>query len=123
VVASVVFAAAIAVLLAHPAVDPGLATFWERTAGSQLDRESPFSVWGQVEGVGWLQAVVLAGAAGLAVAVAFVPRRREIRQLAALAATVLIASQLAVDHWFYLYLPWFVGLVVVGLTRQLARVR
>ena len=36
-------------------------------------------------------------------------------QVAALAAAVLIASQLAVDHWFYLYLPWFAGLACRGL--------
>jgi hypothetical protein len=116
VVGSAVFAMVAAVLLAHPAVDPGLATLWERTADSQLDRESPFSVWGQVEGVRWLQAVVLVGAAALAAAVAFVPRRRGVGQVAALAAAVLLALQLAVDHWFLLYLPWFAGLAFVGLS-------
>ena len=114
VIAGVAFVVSGAVFLAHPAIDPGLATFWERTAESQLDRESPFSVWGQVEGLGWLQALVLAGVAGLAVLVAFVPRRRELGRVAALAAAVLIASQLAVDHWFYLYLPWFVGFFAIG---------
>ena len=43
------FAAVCALMLAHPAIDPGLATFWERTVESQLDRSSPFSVWGQVD--------------------------------------------------------------------------
>ncbi len=33
------FAAVAALMLAHPAIDPGLATFWERTLESQLDRE------------------------------------------------------------------------------------
>jgi hypothetical protein len=119
-VATAAFVVASVVLLVHPAIDPGLATFWERTAESQLDRESPFSVWGQVEGLGWLQALVLAGAAMLAVLVAFVPRRRELGQIAALAAAVLIASQLAVDHWFYLYLPWFAGLAFASLLARSA---
>ena len=35
--------------------------------------------------------------------------------LAALAAAVLIALQLTVDHWFYLYLVWFAPLVWVAL--------
>ncbi len=35
--------------------------------------------------------------------------------LAALAAAVLIAIQLTVDHWFYLYLVWFAPLVWVAL--------
>ena len=40
------------------------------------------------------------------------PRRRDAATLAALAAAVLIALQLAVDHWFYLYLVWFAPLVL-----------
>jgi hypothetical protein len=47
--------------------------------------------------------------------VAFVPRRRSLTQIAALAAAVLIASQLGIDHWFYLYLPWFLGLATIAL--------
>jgi hypothetical protein len=35
--------------------------------------------------------------------------------LAALGAAVLIASQLGVTHWFYLYICWFLPLVLVGL--------
>ncbi len=34
---------------------------------------------------------------------------------AALAAAVLIATQIAVEHWFYLYLVWFAPLVWVAL--------
>jgi hypothetical protein len=109
------FAAVCAVLLLHPAIDPGLATFWDRTAESQLDRSSPFSIWGQVDGIQWLQTVVLAAAATLAIAVAFIPRRRSLAQIAALAAGVLIALQLGVDHWFYLYIPWFLGPLLIAL--------
>ena len=121
---SLAFAAAFAVvgalMLAHPAIDPGLATFWDRTAGSQLDRTSPFSIWGQVDDLEWLQTAVLAGSAALAIFVALVPRRRSIAQVAALAAAVLIALQLAVDHWFYLYIPWFAGpfLIALGTSRS-----
>ena len=49
----------IALLLVHPAIDPGLATFYERTVESQLERESPFSIWGQVDGVDAVQRLVL----------------------------------------------------------------
>ena len=110
-------AGALALMLAHPLVEPGLATFWERTVSNQLDRSSPFSIWGQEEGLGWLQLAVSAGAIGLAVALAFVPRRRTLAQIAALGAAVLIATQLAVDHWFYLYIPWFAPFVFVALAR------
>jgi hypothetical protein len=51
----------------------------------------------------------------LAIAVAFVPRRRDVVVVAALAAAVVIALQLAVTHWFYLYLVWFFPLVLVAL--------
>ncbi len=108
-------AATVIVMLAHPAIDPGLATFWDRTLASQLDRSSPFSIWGQVGGIETLQTVALAAGAGLAVAVAFVPRRRSIAQIAALAAALLIALQLGVDHWFYLYITWFAGPALIAL--------
>jgi NADH:ubiquinone oxidoreductase subunit 5 (subunit L)/multisubunit Na+/H+ antiporter MnhA subunit len=35
--------------------------------------------------------------------------------LAALAAAVVIALQLGVTHWFYLYIVWFLPLVLVAL--------
>jgi hypothetical protein len=107
---------AIALMLIHPAVDPGLAAFYERTVESQLDRSSPFSIWGQVDRVDSLQRLVLMGAGVLAIVVAFIPRERSLAQVAALGAAVIIAAQLAVDHWFYLYIPWFCGLVFVALT-------
>jgi hypothetical protein len=109
------FVAVAALMLAHPAIDPGLATFWERTVESQLDRSSPFSVWGQVDGLGWAQTLVLVASAALALGVAIVPRRRSVAQVAALAAAVVIAIQLAVDHWFYLYIPWFAAPLLIAL--------
>ena len=36
-------------------------------------------------------------------------------QVAALGAAVLIAVQLAMTHWFYLYVVWFVPFVLVAL--------
>jgi hypothetical protein len=109
------FLGAVAVMLALPAVDPGLATFYDRTIGSQVDRDSPFSVWGQDHSLEWLQTAVKAIAVGLAVVVAFVPRRRSLSQVAALAAAVLIAVQLTAEHWFYLYIPWFLGPAMAAL--------
>jgi hypothetical protein len=109
------FAAVVALMLAHPAIDPGLATFWERTVESQLERSSPFSVWGQVDGIGWLQTLTIALAAGLAVVLAFAPRRRVIAQVAALAAAVVIAVELTAEHWFYLYIPWFLPALLIAL--------
>jgi hypothetical protein len=109
------FAVVCAVMLANPAIDPGLGTFFDRTVVSQVDRTSPFSVWGQIDGIQWVQTATFAAAALLALAVAFVPRRRSIPQVAALSAAVIIALQLSVDHWFYLYIPWFLPGLLVAL--------
>ncbi len=62
----------------------------------------------------------------LAAAVAFVPRRRSLAQVAALGAALLLAMELTADHWFYLYIPWFlpfvfVALALVGERRETAR--
>jgi hypothetical protein len=114
---SIAFAGGLALMLALPAIDPGLATFKERTIESQLDRSSPFSIWGQVDSIEWLQTTVKAVAVCLALLVALVPRHRSVPQVAALAAAVLIAVQLTAEHWFYLYIPWFFGLAIIGLVR------
>jgi hypothetical protein len=111
----IVFAAVAALMLAHPAIDPGLGTFWERTLRSQVERDSPFSIWGQEEGLEWLQTAILAGTVVFAAAVAFVPRRRNIAQIAALAAAILLAVEITADHWFYLYIPWFAPLLFVAI--------
>jgi hypothetical protein len=50
-----------------------------------------------------------------AVAAAFLPRRRDLIGLAALAGAVVIALQLGVTHWFYLYIVWFLPFVLVAL--------
>jgi hypothetical protein len=112
---SIAFAGGLALMLVLPAVEPGLATFYERTVESQIDRESPFSVWGQEPSLEWLQTIVKVFAIGLALLVAVVPRRRSLPQIAALSAAILVAVQLTAEHWFYLYIPWFFGLVIVGL--------
>ena len=112
---SLAFVAVFGLILLHPALDAGLGTFFDRTVVSQIDRTSPFSVWGQVDGIQWLQTAVLAATAVFAIALAFVPRRRSLPQMAALAAAVMIALQLSVDHWFYLYIPWFFGALAIAL--------
>ena len=45
---------------------------------------SPFSIWGQAPALDWLQTVVKVAAVGLALLVGLVPRRRDLRQVAAL---------------------------------------
>jgi hypothetical protein len=115
---SIAFVAVTILMLAYPAIDSGLATFWERTVESQLERTSPFSIWGQEGSLEWLQTLLKAFAIGLAVLVAFVPRRRSLAELAALGAAVLIAVQLTAEHWFYLYIPWFLPLLLAALVAR-----
>jgi hypothetical protein len=95
--------------------DGSLRELYDRTVGYQAGRGSPFSLWGQESSLDWLQTVTKVAAAALAVALFFVPRRRSPRQLAALGAAVLIALQLTLTHWFYLYVVWFAPLVLVAL--------
>jgi hypothetical protein len=92
-----------------------LHTIYERTIAYQSDRASPFSVWGLYGGLGgWQQAVQIA-AVVLALSLALVPRRGDLVGLAAACAAVIIALQLGIEHWFYLYIPWFFGLVMLAL--------
>jgi hypothetical protein len=116
--APVIFTATLAVTLALfilPFVPgEGLRELYDRTVGYQAGRPSPFSVWGQEPSLEFLHTAVKVGVAGLALLVAFVPRRPDPRQFAALGAAVLIALQLAAAHWFYLYVVWFVPYVLVA---------
>jgi hypothetical protein len=112
---AIAFAITIAVVSFQALQDPGLSTFWHRTIAEQGGRDSPFSIWGQAHSLGWLQAIVKAAVLGLAVLVAFRPRRRDHVTVAALGAAVLLGMQLTVDHWFYLYVPWFLPFLLIAL--------
>jgi hypothetical protein len=108
------FAAAFAAVVVVALAPFDLSLLWERTLGFQQDRDSPFSIWGLYELPDGLQLAAQVLAAGFAIGAAFL-RPAGPAALAALAAAVLIALQLAVDHWFYLYLVWFAPLVWIAL--------
>ncbi len=105
-----------AVLMAWPAIDPGLHTFYDRTVAYQSDRDSPFSIWGQAPSLEPLRVALLAGAGALAVSFAFWPKRKTLIQVAALGAALLIALQLTAQHWFYLYIVWFYPLLLLAIS-------
>jgi uncharacterized membrane protein len=113
------FAIALAVTAVGPVVlllpDGGWREFYDTTIGYQLSRSSPFSLYGLYGHLDWLQDVVKLGVAGLALLVAFVPRTRDLRQVAALSAAVLIGLQLSATYWFYLYLVWIAPLALVAV--------
>jgi hypothetical protein len=115
-----VFASACALLLLYPAIDPGLAKTWERTIQSQLDRSSPFSIWGQVSWLQPLQTFLLLATVVFATALSFIPRKRTLVQISALAAGVIIATEITLEHWFYLYIAWFLGMLFAAIAPDTA---
>jgi hypothetical protein len=107
---------AVGALACIPALShDSLHTIYERTFAYQSDRASPFSVWGLYGGLGGWEAAVQIGAVVLAVVLAVIPRRADVVGLAAACAVVIIALQLGIEHWFYLYIPWFFPLVLIAL--------
>jgi hypothetical protein len=106
---------AVTVLLWLPVLpDGGVREAWDRTVGFQLGRDSPFSIWG-LEDLGWAQDVVKGLAVLLAIAVALYPRTKTPVVTAALGGAALIALQLALSHWFYLYIVWWLPLVLIAV--------
>jgi hypothetical protein len=89
--------------------------FYENTLAFQGDRVSPWSLFSQVPELAFLQRPLMALAIFLAILVAFVPREKTLRRLAALSAALVIAFQLTVNYWFYTYIIWFEPFVFVSL--------
>jgi hypothetical protein len=113
---------AFSILLLEPSLLDAARSFWERTIGFQAGRDSPFSIWGWgqyhargIPDLGLLQPAVAGLAVLLALVVAVRPRRKGPLELAALTAALLVAFQLTLTHWFYLYLPWLCPLVFLWL--------
>jgi hypothetical protein len=96
-------------------LNSNLHAFWHDSIVYQANRVSPFSVWGLWGGLGFEQHLVEGAAVALALAVAFVPRRRGVVEVAALAAAVVIAIQLAASYWLYSYIVWFFPVVAIAL--------
>jgi hypothetical protein len=107
------------VLIFLPIVlDHNLKAFWDDSIKYQANRPAPFSIWG-LWGIGGTlnpeRHIVQGLAIGLALIVPFFPRKRTIVEVAALGAAVIIALQLSLTYWFYLYIPWFFPLLVVAI--------
>jgi len=111
----VAYAVAAAAALLPVSLDHNFWRFWHDTVSYQFHRPAPFSIWGLWGGLSLEQHLVEGAAAALAIAVAFVPRRRGLVEIAALGAAVLIALQLSVTYWLYSYIVWFFPLVIVAL--------
>jgi len=126
-VAGLLLGTALAGLLLLPGGRDSLRLFWDRTAGFQLGRSSPFSLWDWnvylpgFPDLGWLQTTLEVVLVVCAVLLAFRPRRLDAVQLAALSGALVLGFELVLTHWSYLYLPWafpFVLLAFVLPSRQ-----
>lgn len=93
----------------------GVREMWDSTIGYQLSRESPFSFWQLHPSLEWGQRALEVGVAGLCAALALVPRRRDARQVAALAAAVVVGLQLCSNYWLFFYIAWFAPLALVAM--------
>jgi len=125
---AVATAAAFSILLLEPELVDAVRTFSERTLGFQLDRESPFSVWGWgqyhargIPDLAVVQKALQVGVLALAGVAAVLPRRKGPLELAALTAAILLGFELGLTHWFYLYIPWFLPFVLLALFLPRAR--
>jgi hypothetical protein len=109
------FAATLAVLMLPVFLNHNESQFWRDTISYQASRPSPFSIWGLWGGLGIEQHLVQAMTVAFALGAAVLPRRRGLVEVAALAAAILIAVELSLTHWFYLYIVWFFPMVMVAL--------
>jgi hypothetical protein len=92
----------------------GLSEFYHHTLGFQLTRSDVFSPWGLHPGLGALKTALELAAIALFATLAFLPRRRSLTQVCALAGAVTIAVQLPAEHWFYYFIVWFMPFVLVA---------
>ena len=111
----VAYAITLAVAMLPVFLQGNLSAFWHDSVSYQAHRITPFSVVGLWGGLSVEQHIVQGAAVALAILVAFVPRRRGIVEVAALAGAVIIALQLAAGYWLYSYIVWFYPAVVVAL--------
>jgi hypothetical protein len=93
----------------------GFSFFYKETIGFQLTRPDVFSPWALYPALAPVKDVVALCAILLAGFVAFVPRKRSLVQVCALAASVTVAVQLTAVHWFYFYIVWFMPFVLVAV--------
>jgi len=112
---AIAFVAAVVVAMLPVLLDGNLHFFWHDSIAYQSSRVTPFSIWGLWGGLAAVQHLLQGAAVGLAIVVAFVPRRRGIVEVAALGAAVVISLQVTANYWLYPYIVWFFPLVLVAL--------
>ena len=118
------FALALFVAMAQVLFQGNFHAFWQDTVDYQFNRPAPFSIWGlwggaQINPPSSLrpeQRVVELATIVFAISAAYFPRgRRDVVQVAALGAAIIIAVQCCLAYWFYLYIVWFFPLAIFAL--------
>ncbi len=109
------FAVTVLVVMIPVLIKSDLTLFWHDSIAYQSNRVTPFSVWGLWDIPLIVQHLCQGAVVALAIAVAFVPSRRGVVEVAALGAGVLIALQLTLNYWLYPYIVWFYPLVILAL--------
>ena len=87
--------------------DSGLHTVWNSTIGFQMNRDSPFTLWGLHPSLEWVHVLAQLVAIALVACASWFPRERTVVAMAALSAAVLIALQMAGTYWAHTYVAWF----------------
>ena len=109
------------ILALEPDLGRAAKTFWDRTFGWQLGRDSPFSIWdwrqyhAGLPNLHLVQQALIVIVLASAVALAFYPRRRSPLQLAALTGFLLVGFELVLTYWFYPYIVWFFPFAAIAL--------
>jgi len=110
---------ALAAMITWPLITSGPAQFFDSTLGYQLLQRGggvQFSIWTYLPHVALVARPVLAAALVLlALSPMLRPPVQDARQQAALAAALLIGTQLLLGYWFYSYLIWFYPLLLVAV--------
>jgi hypothetical protein len=92
-----------------------LGPFWRDSIKYQSDRVTPFSIWGLWGGLHAVQTLLQGMVIALALGAGFLPSRRGLMEVSALAAAILISIQLTLNYWLYPYIVWFFPLVIVAV--------
>lgn len=93
--------------------DGGVRELYDRTAGWQLERQSPLSLWAQFEFLTPFRAVAVGLVAVLAGVCGIVARRLSPLQIVASTVALVVAFQLSLAHWLPSYIVWFAPLFMV----------
>jgi hypothetical protein len=94
----------------------GIRVVWDHTLGFQLTRPDVFSPWALHPGLAPVKDGIALAVLALTFGLAVWPRgKRSVAQVSALAAALVIGTELTAMHWFYFYVVWFFPLLLIAV--------